>query len=111
MARTAAAIEAALGDGGLLRRHEDLEEQGAFLPSTFWLAAWRAQAGDADGARAPFERAAGCANDVGMLADMADPATGAALGNVPQALSHVGLVDAAARIAEAERAGAGRSAA
>jgi GH15 family glucan-1,4-alpha-glucosidase len=107
MASTAAAIESALGDGGLLRRHEELDEQGAFLPSTFWLAAWRAQAGDADAARAAFERAAGCANDVGLLAEMVDPATGAALGNMPQALSHVGLVDAAARIADAERAPAG----
>jgi GH15 family glucan-1,4-alpha-glucosidase len=109
MARTAAAIEAALGGGGLLRRHEDLDEQGAFLPATFWLAAWRAQSGDADGARTAFERAAGCANDLGLLAEMADPASGAALGNMPQALSHVGLVDAASRIGDAERAPAQRS--
>jgi GH15 family glucan-1,4-alpha-glucosidase len=103
MASTAAALESALDDHGLLRRHELLDEEAAFLPATFWMAAWRAQAGDIEGARRAFERAAGCANDLGLLAEMADPATGAALGNMPQALSHVGLVNAATQIAEAER--------
>ena len=51
----------------------------------------------------------GCANDLGLLAEMALP-TGVPLGNTPQALSHVGLVAAAARIAEAERAVAGKAA-
>jgi GH15 family glucan-1,4-alpha-glucosidase len=110
MARTAAALEQALGDGGLLHRHEEIADGGAFLPATFWLAAWRAQAGHVEAARTAFERAAGCANDLGLLAEMADPATGAALGNVPQALSHVGLVNAASQIADAARAPAGRTA-
>jgi len=101
MVRTVAALEDALDDHGLLRRHEQLEDEGAFLPTTFWLASWRAQAGDPDGARAAFERAAGCANDLGLLAEMADPVSGAALGNMPQALSHVGLVNAATQIARA----------
>jgi alpha,alpha-trehalase len=48
---------------------------------------------------------AGCANDVGLLAEMADPRTGEPRGNIPQALSHVGLITAARCLAEAaERA-------
>jgi GH15 family glucan-1,4-alpha-glucosidase len=54
-----------------------------------------------DGARAAFERAAECANDVGLLAEMADSVTGEPVGNVPQVLSHVGLITAARCLAEA----------
>lgn len=50
-----------------------------------------------------FDRAIGCANDVGLLADEADPATGAALGNFAQAFSHLALIHAAVRLAEAGR--------
>jgi GH15 family glucan-1,4-alpha-glucosidase len=101
MARTIDAVDEALGDGGLHRRLEGRDAEGAFLPVTFWLAACRALAGDVEAARAAFERAAGCANDVGLLAEMADPRTGEPLGNVPQALSHVGLITAARCLAEA----------
>jgi GH15 family glucan-1,4-alpha-glucosidase len=63
-------------------------------------------AGDVDRARATFERALACANDVGLLSEMSDPQTGVALGNTPQALTHVALIVAADAIGEAERAGA-----
>jgi GH15 family glucan-1,4-alpha-glucosidase len=42
-------------------------------------------------------------NDVGLLAEEVHPATGDLLGNFPQAFSHIGLVNAAWAIAEAER--------
>jgi GH15 family glucan-1,4-alpha-glucosidase len=39
-------------------------------------------------------------NDVGLLAEMADPATGELIGNIPQAFSHVGLVNTAWRLGQ-----------
>ena len=50
-----------------------------------------------------FERAAGTANDLGLLAEEVDLATGRQLGNTPQAISHVGLVSAAQALTEARR--------
>jgi GH15 family glucan-1,4-alpha-glucosidase len=49
-----------------------------------------------------FERAIGYANDLGLLAEEVDASTGELLGNFPQAFSHIGLVNAAWAIHEAE---------
>jgi alpha,alpha-trehalase len=107
MLATYRAIERELGDDGLLRRHAQAGDEGAFLPACFWFAGCRAMAGDVDGARATFERALACANDVGLLSEMSDPRTGEALGNTPQALTHVALIVAAEAIGAAERADEG----
>ncbi len=77
-------------------------EEGSFLLCTFWLAQALAMAGRVDRARAVIDRAAGYANDVGLLAEEIDPDTGELLGNFPQAFSHIGLVNAAWAISEAE---------
>jgi GH15 family glucan-1,4-alpha-glucosidase len=77
-------------------------EEGTFLLCTFWLAQALAAAGQVARARAVFERAARYVNDVGLLAEEVDPATGDLLGNFPQAFSHIGLVNAAWAIAQAE---------
>ena len=77
--------------------------EGTFLLCTFWLAQALAMAGQVDRARSVFESAAAYANDVGLLAEEVDSATGELCGNFPQAFSHVGLVNAAWAIAEAER--------
>jgi alpha,alpha-trehalase len=42
-------------------------------------------------------------NDVGLLAEEAGPASGEMTGNFPQAFSHIGLVNAAWAIAQAQR--------
>lgn len=81
--------------------------EGTFLLCTFWLAQALALAGRVDQAREVFERAAAYANDVGLLAEEVDPATGELLGNFPQAFSHIGLVNAAWAISQA--AGMARS--
>ena len=42
-----------------------------------------------------FERLLARCNDVGLLAEEFDPASGRMLGNFPQAYSHVGLINCA----------------
>jgi GH15 family glucan-1,4-alpha-glucosidase len=54
-------------------------------------------------ARATLDRAAGFATELGLFAEQVDPATGQLLGNFPQAFSHLGLVNAAQALADAER--------
>ena len=76
-------------------------EEGTFLLCTFWLAQALAVLGQVARARQVFERAVRYVNDVGLLAEEVDPATGDLLGNFPQAFSHIGLVNAAWAIAQA----------
>lgn len=78
--------------------------EGTFLLCTFWLAQALAMAGRVEQARTVFVRAVGYANDVGLLAEEVDVATGELLGNMPQAFSHIGLVNAAWAISQAEQA-------
>ena len=77
-------------------------EEGSFLLCTFWLAHALALGGDVARAREVFGRAVAFVNDVGLLAEEVDATTGELLGNFPQAFSHVGLVNAAWAIAQAE---------
>jgi len=79
--------------------------EGTFLLCTFWLAHVLADGGRLAEARAVFENAVSHVNDVGLLAEEIDSATGEQLGNFPQAFSHVGLVNAAWSIQQAERRG------
>ena len=77
-------------------------EEGTFLLCTFWLAQAQALAGEVKQARKTFEQAIAYANDVGLLAEEVDPASNELLGNFPQAFSHIGLVNAAWAISQAE---------
>jgi GH15 family glucan-1,4-alpha-glucosidase len=85
------------------RSHDGLDgDEGTFLLCTFWLAQALAATGQVARARTVFERAAAFVNDVGLLAEEVDPVSGELLGNFPQAFSHIGLVNAAWAISEAE---------
>ncbi len=77
-------------------------EEGTFLLCTFWLAQAQAMAGEVEQARKTFQQAIAYANDVGLLAEEVDPASNELLGNFPQAFSHIGLVNAAWAISQAE---------
>lgn len=84
--------------GGLLYRYEQsrTDGEGAFGICSFWAAEYLAAGGGtAAEAQALLERVLGYANDVGLFAEEMDPITGQALGNFPQAFTHVGLIGAA----------------
>ncbi len=95
------------GEGGFVYRYRSGDglrgEEGAFLLCTFWLAQARALSGDIDQAKEIFQQAADCANDLGLLAEEVDPVSGELLGNFPQAFSHIGLINAAWAIHQAEQ--------
>jgi len=96
MRATVEAVERELGEGGLVRRWPS--DRSGFLICTYWLVECLVLAGQPDRARSAFLGATRHANDLGLLAEEADPQTGELLGNYPQAFSHVGLVNAAWRL-------------
>jgi GH15 family glucan-1,4-alpha-glucosidase len=69
--------------------------EGAFLPCSFWMADNLVLQGRLDEGRALFERLVAVANDVGLLAEEYDPVQRRLVGNVPQAFTHVALVNTA----------------
>jgi GH15 family glucan-1,4-alpha-glucosidase len=102
-----ATAERLTDERGLVYRylaHDGLAgEEGTFLLCTFWLAQAQALAGEVDQAAATFERAVAAINDVGLLAEEVDAASGEMIGNFPQAFSHIGLINAAWAIAQARQ--------
>ena len=111
MRATIEAIARDLTDDGLVlryRNHDGLNadgltgEEGTFVICSFWLVSCLAQAGERDRAAALFDQLAGYANDLGLLAEEVDVATGELLGNFPQAFSHIGLITAAWELDQAQ---------
>jgi GH15 family glucan-1,4-alpha-glucosidase len=92
-----------LGAGdALLYRYRTGESpgEGAFGVCGFWAAEYLAMGGGtAHEARELFERLCDYGNDVGLFGEEIDPATGAVLGNFPQAFTHVGVISAALSLA------------
>ncbi len=96
------------GPRGLIRRYSegvDVQRgrEGTFVICSFWAVAYLARAGRVDEARRRMENLLGYANELGLYAEELDAASGAMLGNFPQAFSHSGLIHAALAIADAER--------
>jgi GH15 family glucan-1,4-alpha-glucosidase len=75
--------------------------EGAFLPCSFWLVQALAVTGRRPEAVALFEELLKLASPLGLYAEEMDPATGAHLGNFPQALTHAALVQAALALRDA----------
>lgn len=99
MIATREAIRRELGDGEgvLLHRYSGMQErEGAFIACSFWMVEAYGLLGEREQARRLFERLlARVGNDVGLLPELLDPRSGAALGNMPQGLSHLALIHAA----------------
>jgi GH15 family glucan-1,4-alpha-glucosidase len=99
---TVAAIERGLFRDGFVLRYDtgNLIDglppgEGSFLACTFWLADNYVLLGRYDEARTLFERLLSLRNDVGLLAEQYDAPNKRQLGNFPQALSHLALVNTA----------------
>jgi GH15 family glucan-1,4-alpha-glucosidase len=106
MRGTWACLEERLGAGnGLLYRYKIDDglsgEEGAFGICSFWAVEYLTKRGDVEEAHRRFKRLLSFANDVGLFAEEIDSDTGAALGNFPQAFTHVGLINAALALAAA----------
>jgi GH15 family glucan-1,4-alpha-glucosidase len=105
MRSTIDAIARELTEDGLVLRYSNVAEgvnadgltgeEGTFVICSWWLVSCLARAGEIDRAQALFDQLAGYANDVGLIAEEVDTATGELLGNMPQAYSHIGLINAA----------------
>ena len=105
VARTVEAIRRELLHDGLVRRYStDTAIDGlpggeaAFLTCTLWLADNLTLLGRRRAARRRFERILELRNDVGLLSEEYDATAGRLVGNFPQALSHVGVVNTACNL-------------
>ena len=102
MSSTIDAVRRELGRGPHLFRYTGVEEEeeGAFLACSFWGVAAMVLVGRRDEAREWMDELVPLVNEVGLLAEMVDPDDGAFLGNLPQALSHLALINAALAFTE-----------
>ncbi len=99
MRSTAKRIREELDAEGMLQRYptERTDDgvggpEGVLTMCTLWLAGYLTSVGDLDDAQALFERILGYGNHLGLFSEMVDPRTGDALGNFPQAFTHVSLI-------------------
>jgi GH15 family glucan-1,4-alpha-glucosidase len=105
---TIAAIEKYMMQDGFVLRHDPREPadapqpiEGAFLACTLWLADAHVLAGAIDKARVLFDRVVAVANDLGLLAEEFYVGDRRQIGNFPQALTHIALINTAHNLSDA----------
>ena len=104
MSTTIDAIRTHLGRGVLLYRYTGVDaEEGAFVACSFWMAAALGCVGRPEEAALMMDELVGLSNDVGIYAEMIEPTDLSFLGNLPQGLSHLALVNAAITLDEVSR--------
>jgi pentatricopeptide repeat protein len=113
---TVAAIERYLTRDGFVRRYRESNQtdglepgEGVFLPCSFWLADCYALAGRWEEAERLFERLLQLRNELGLLSEEYDPDNKTLLGNSPQALSHIALINTAINLQRHDGSAACRS--
>jgi GH15 family glucan-1,4-alpha-glucosidase len=95
------AIQRDLARGSLVHRYDVAAspdgldgDEGTFSMCTFWLVEALTRAGRLEEARLVFEKMLGYANHLGLYSEQVG-ASGEALGNFPQAFTHLSLISAA----------------
>lgn len=105
--RTVLAIDQQLGDGPLIYRYRMDDglpgDEGAFLLCSYWMIEALTMMGRVDEAVERFTTLLGYAGPHGLLSEEVEPQTGTALGNYPQAFSHIGLINSAWRLTQTLR--------
>jgi GH15 family glucan-1,4-alpha-glucosidase len=101
MLRTTNAIREDLDDEGLLKRYRsEGQQEGAFLPCSFWLVECLAHQGRTEDAQAVFDRTLATSNDLGLFSEEYDTQAREPLGNFPQGLTHLSHISAAVALAD-----------
>jgi GH15 family glucan-1,4-alpha-glucosidase len=104
MTATVDAVSTRLRDGDFVYRYHAADglpgEEGCFLNCSFWLVSALARTGRVEEASVLMESLIARANHVGLYAEEVDPKDGALLGNFPQALVHLALIEAAVAVKE-----------
>ncbi len=99
-----------LGDGAFVYRYRTAtgidgiggEPEGSFTVCSFWLVSALVEIGEIDRARSNCEKLIGSASGLGLYGEEIDPGTGRHLGNFPQALTHLALINAVLHVIDAE---------